>query len=134
MNGTAGIEVGTTLFGRYADQYGVPMIIAVNQMDHDKANWDGVRNAISEEFGKKAILCQFPVNPGLGLEGFVDVITSLQGGKPGKGKTAQRIHATCQQFEFIYVSAGVRGLQFKLAPQDLIQVAHMTVAELTGGE
>ena len=44
------------------------------------------------------------------------------------------IHATCQQFEFIYVSAGVRGLQFKLAPQDLIQVAHMTVAELTGGE
>ena len=44
------------------------------------------------------------------------------------------IHSTCQQFEFIYVSAGVRGLQFKLVPQDLIQVAHMTVAELTGGE
>ena len=44
------------------------------------------------------------------------------------------IHATCQQFEFIYVSAGVRGLQFKLAPQDLIQVTHMTVAELTSGE
>ena len=75
MNGTAGIEVGTTLFGRYADQYGIPMVIAVNQLDHDKANWDGVRSAISEEFGKKAVLCQFPVNPGLGLEGFVDVIT-----------------------------------------------------------
>ena len=44
------------------------------------------------------------------------------------------IHDTCQQYEFIYVSAGVRGLQFKLAPQDLIQVTHMTVAELTGGE
>ena len=44
------------------------------------------------------------------------------------------IHDTCQQYEFIYVSAGVRGLQFKLAPQDLIQVAHMTVAELTSGE
>ncbi|MBO4585737.1 MAG: elongation factor G [Bacteroidales bacterium] len=75
MNGTAGIEVGTTLFARYADQYHVPMVIAVNQLDHDKANWDGVRAAISEEFGKKAVICQFPVNPGLGLEGFVDVIT-----------------------------------------------------------
>ena len=75
MNGTAGIEVGTTLFARYADQYGIPMVIAVNQLDHDKANWDGVRSAISEEFGKKAVLCQFPVNPGVGLEGFVDVIT-----------------------------------------------------------
>ena len=75
MNGSAGIEVGTTLFARYADQYGIPMVIAVNQLDHDKANWDGVKNAIAEEFGKKAIICQFPVNPGLGLEGFVDVIT-----------------------------------------------------------
>ena len=74
MNGTAGIEVGTTLFARYADQYGIPMIIAVNQLDHDKANWEHVRGAISEEFGKKAILCQFPVNPGVALEGFVDVI------------------------------------------------------------
>ncbi|MBQ9891932.1 MAG: elongation factor G [Bacteroidales bacterium] len=75
MNGTTGIEVGTTLFARYADQYGIPMVIAVNQLDHDKAAWDVVRSAISEEFGKKAVLCQFPVNPGLGLEGMVDVIT-----------------------------------------------------------
>ncbi|MBO6027667.1 MAG: GTP-binding protein, partial [Bacteroidales bacterium] len=75
MNGTTGVEVGTTIFSRYADQYGKPMVIAVNQMDHDKANWEGVRHAIAEEFGKKAIICQFPVNPGPGLEGFVDVIT-----------------------------------------------------------
>ncbi len=75
MNGTAGVEVGTTIFSRYADQYGKPMVIAVNQLDHDKANWEGVRHAIAEEFGKKAVICQFPVNPGPGLEGFVDVIT-----------------------------------------------------------
>ena len=75
MNATAGVEVGTTIFSRYADQYGKPMVIAVNQMDHDKANWEGVRHAIAEEFGKKAVICQFPVNPGPGLEGFVDVIT-----------------------------------------------------------
>ena len=75
MNGTAGVEVGTTIFARYADKYGVPMIIAVNQLDHEKASWDLVRTAIGEEFGKKAVICQFPVNPGPGLEGFVDVIT-----------------------------------------------------------
>ncbi len=75
MNGTTGVEVGTTIFSRYADQYGKPMVIAVNQLDHDKANWEGIRHAIAEEFGKKAVICQFPVNPGPGLEGFVDVIT-----------------------------------------------------------
>ena len=75
MNGAAGVEVGTTIFSRYADQYHKPVVIAVNQLDHDKANWEGVRHALSEEFGKKAVVCQFPVNPGPGLEGFVDVIT-----------------------------------------------------------
>ena len=41
------------------------------------------------------------------------------------------IHETCELFDYIYVSAGVRGLQFKLNPQDLIQVVDMTVADLT---
>ena len=41
------------------------------------------------------------------------------------------IHETCELFDYIYVSAGVRGLQFKLSPVDLIQVVDMTVADLT---
>ena len=41
------------------------------------------------------------------------------------------IHETCQLFDYIYVSAGVRGLQFKLNPQHLIDLVGMTVAELT---
>ncbi|MCE2615351.1 MAG: Cys-tRNA(Pro) deacylase [Phocaeicola sp.] len=31
------------------------------------------------------------------------------------------IHETCLQFEHIYVSAGMRGLQLKIAPADLIK-------------
>ena len=31
------------------------------------------------------------------------------------------IHETCEQFPYIYVSAGIRGLQIKLAPTDLIK-------------
>ena len=41
------------------------------------------------------------------------------------------IHETCELFDYIYVSAGVRGLQFKLNPQDLIQLVGMKVADLT---
>lgn len=39
-------------------------------------------------------------------------------------------HNSCIQYDFIYVSAGVRGLQFKIAPQDLIQVVGAKVEDL----
>ena len=40
------------------------------------------------------------------------------------------IHETCLDFPFIFVSAGIRGLQIKLAPQDLINQSQATVCRL----
>lgn len=40
------------------------------------------------------------------------------------------IHETAENYDYIYVSAGQRGLQVKLAPQDLIKETRATVAEL----
>jgi Cys-tRNA(Pro)/Cys-tRNA(Cys) deacylase len=40
------------------------------------------------------------------------------------------IHSSCNRFDYIYVSAGVRGLQICIAPQDLIKIAKATVVEL----
>ena len=40
------------------------------------------------------------------------------------------INDTCLSFPYIYVSAGVRGLQIKLAPQDLIREARAEVCAL----
>ena len=75
INGQQGVEVGTEIFARYADQYGVPLIAAVNQLDTEKANWDTIRASIKEAFGKKPVFVQFPVNAGPDFNAFVDVIT-----------------------------------------------------------
>ena len=40
------------------------------------------------------------------------------------------IHETCLEYSFIYVSAGQRGLQIKLAPSDLIKEVAGTVCKL----
>lgn len=40
------------------------------------------------------------------------------------------IHETCELFDYVYVSAGVRGLQFRLSPDDLINAAAMKVVDL----
>lgn len=39
-------------------------------------------------------------------------------------------HVTCEQFDHIYVSAGVRGLQLKLNPMELVSSVRGVVAEL----
>ena len=39
-------------------------------------------------------------------------------------------HQTCLDFGYIYVSAGQRGLQFRIAPKDLITVSQATVVDL----
>lgn len=40
------------------------------------------------------------------------------------------IHATCMDFAYIYISAGVRGLQIKIAPSDLVRFVRATVGEI----
>ncbi|MBP5645435.1 MAG: Cys-tRNA(Pro) deacylase [Bacteroidales bacterium] len=40
-------------------------------------------------------------------------------------------HESVMQYDTVYCSAGQRGLQFRLAPQDLVNAAHGTLADLT---
>ena len=39
-------------------------------------------------------------------------------------------HSTCMEFGYIYVSAGVRGLQLKIAPADLVGYVRASVADI----
>ena len=41
------------------------------------------------------------------------------------------IHASASEHPFIYISAGVRGLQLKLAPSDLAAYVRATFAEIS---
>ena len=75
LNAQQGVEVGTEIYARYAKQYGVPLIMVVNQLDHEKASWEHTLETIRESFGKKAVQTQIPVDPGTGFKGVVDVIT-----------------------------------------------------------
>jgi Cys-tRNA(Pro)/Cys-tRNA(Cys) deacylase len=47
-----------------------------------------------------------------------------------KKKYPTYIHSTCENFSFIYISAGQRGLQIKIAPADLVDIAEAKIAEL----
>jgi elongation factor G len=74
INAQQGVEVGTEILARYAEKYSKPIIIGVDQLDHEKANWENSIDMLRQAFGSKIIPVQFPVQTGLGFDSFVDVL------------------------------------------------------------
>ena len=74
LNAQHGVEVGTDNFLRLAAEHKIPLIIAVNQLDSEKADWEAVQHSIGDALGSKVVYVQFPVNPGPGFDGFVDTL------------------------------------------------------------
>ena len=46
INAPQGVEVSTELIWNYADQFKKPVILAVNQVDHPKSNFDATIDSI----------------------------------------------------------------------------------------
>jgi len=75
VNAQHGVEVGTENYLRLAADKKLPLVIAVNQLDSEKADWENIQSSLKEAVGNKAVYIQFPVNPGTSFDGFVDVLT-----------------------------------------------------------
>ena len=76
VNAQQGVEVGTSSWIRSADKHRIPLIVAVNQLDGEKADWETTIAALKEELGRKMIIVQFPIATGAGFNGFIDVLTN----------------------------------------------------------
>lgn len=74
INATQGVEVGTEIMARHAEKHQKPLIVAVNQLDHEKQDWHMAVDSLKQAFGNKIVQIQFPVNPGSGFDSFIDVL------------------------------------------------------------
>ncbi len=90
INSQHGIEVGTELIWNYADRYQKPVIIAINQLDHPKSNFDQTLESLKQRFGSAATLMQYPANQGDQFDSIIDLLKMTmykfppEGGKPEK--------------------------------------------------
>ncbi len=64
INVQNGVEVGTEIHQRYANQTNMPVVYVLNQCDHDKANYEKSLESLKERFGSKIAQIQYPVNAG----------------------------------------------------------------------
>ena len=88
INAQNGVEVGTEIHARALEQYQKPMVFVVNQMDHDKANFEASLESLKESFGSKVAQVQYPIGSGDNFHSIVDIITMklykypVEGGAP----------------------------------------------------
>ena len=88
INAVRGVEVGTEIIGRHAKRLNKPLIFVINQLDHEKANFDQAVDQLKATYGTKVVQIQYPVNPGNGFNQVVDVLKmemyrwKPEGGKP----------------------------------------------------
>ncbi|MBK8824180.1 MAG: GTP-binding protein [Anaerolineales bacterium] len=77
VDAVSGIEVGTELAWRYADEFNLPRFFVINKMDRDNANFEETYEAIEafvRAHGKRAIKVHLPIGEKAGFKGVVDII------------------------------------------------------------
>ncbi len=74
VNCQYGVEVGTNNHFRYTEQFNKPVLFVVNELDHEKADFDKTVENLKEVYGPKVVLIQYPVKTGPDFNEIVDVL------------------------------------------------------------
>ena len=72
-----GIEPITERVWKYADEFNLPRMVVINQMDHPRAgaSFETTLSALAERFGRQCIPVQLPITSDKGFEGVIDLVT-----------------------------------------------------------
>ena len=75
VSAASGVEVGTELVWKYADDASLPRIVFINKVDRENADYFQVLQQIAAKFGRKCVPVQLPIGAESNFEGVVDLIS-----------------------------------------------------------
>ncbi len=90
LNAKNGVEVGTELIWDYVESFETPALFVINQVDHEKADFENTLEQTKNTFGHKVIPVQYPLQVGNGFNAIVDALRMTmyvfppEGGRPEK--------------------------------------------------
>jgi len=90
LNAKQGVEVGTEIIWEYIEAFKTPAVFVVNQLDHEKADFENTMEQARARFGNKVIPVQYPLNQGKDFNAIIDALRMVMyvfpagGGKPEK--------------------------------------------------
>ncbi len=111
LNSRNGVEVGTELIWEYIEKNETPTILVINQLDHEKADFETTLEQARARFGNRIIPFQFPVNQGPGFNAIIDALRMVMykfpagGGKPEKQPVPAEYQARANELHAALVEA-----------------------------
>ncbi|NQT48757.1 MAG: elongation factor G, partial [Chloroflexi bacterium] len=96
----SGVEVGTELVWRYAEESALPRLIFINKMDRENADFHKVTEQIRSTFGSKCVPIQLPIGAHTSFEGIVDLIgmKAYTGDKDQEGEIPSSMDGSVASF------------------------------------
>ncbi len=74
INAQNGVDVGAEIQWRWTKKMGKPVLFAINQLDHEKANFEEAVRQLKQYFGGSVLPLQYPVNAGVGFDSVIDLL------------------------------------------------------------
>lgn len=111
LNAKSGVEVGTELIWEYIEKNNTPTIFVINQLDHEKADFETTLEQAQNRFGANVLPFQFPLNAGDGFNRIVDALRMTMyvfpedGGKPEKTDIPESAIGRAQEMHNALVEA-----------------------------
>jgi len=68
-----GVEVGTEIVTKYTEEYRNAVLVVVNKLDHENADFENVLHQAREAISHDVVAVQFPLAQGLGFDSIVDI-------------------------------------------------------------
>lgn len=89
LNAQNGVDVGAEIQWRWIKKIKKPVVFAVNQLEHDKANFDEMIRQLKHYFGNSVTTIQYPINAGIGFDTIIDVLKMKKIKFPTNGGTPE---------------------------------------------
>ncbi|PCJ83822.1 MAG: elongation factor G [Flavobacteriales bacterium] len=90
LNSQYGVEVGTETIWQGTEQLGTPVVFAINQLDHEKSDFESTLQQAKSRFGNKVTVFQYPLNPGNGFDAIIDVLRMTMYKFPAGGSKPEK--------------------------------------------
>lgn len=137
LNAKAGVEVGAQLVWEYVEKFKTPAMMVVNQVDHEKSDFENTLEQAKARFGNRVLPMQFPVNQGPGFNAIIDALRMVMyvfpasGGKPEKLPIPAEHQARAQAMHDVMVEAAAENDEGLM--EKFFEEGNLSEAELAKG-